>query len=987
LDGLNSIVQMKGRSFLRLILLAAVVAASTLAVDMDVVFRNSWPPRYTGFGSYVGPQVAAMGRMVFAANGGNNVEQVDFTDFARPKLQPSVAGVRVRCATIEGKTLFVTDDQPRLTAYDLTDPLSPKELGSTPLKSITVGMTIDHGFAYIASWDDGLQIVDVRDPANPISRGAIVLPERAARVAAANGFAYVSSYQSVHVVDATNPSAPTLVRSIGAVGDVAISGNLLFLAKTTAFEVYDLAQPSSPQLRGSLPFSSIDILSGVIAGEGGVYTFSYYSVFSMDVSNPEAPKVLGSYRIVDGNIRGMAQSGSEVYLTVGNRYDAVDMSAPGAPKLSGSHRLPQSLYSVALSGSVAFGIDVNGLPSGIEIIENSDILNPVRIGRLETTRRAFSIDVIGDYAYVLFNDSFATNNATGVIDVKDPRHPRMVTESFTTNLYSQFRKYGDYALALTPTRFAALDLSNPEAPRLVSQLPTVTPGRTLALDGTRAYVSFDDSFSIYDISNPLSLKLLGRFKTNSIPSIMTVAARGNVAYIGTYTNGLAMVDVSNPGAPRYLASFQPGSYVFGVQLFGDTGFAQGSLGGTMLDISDPLHPIEKLRSNLLGPVLNVRGSFIQQFWNGLATVEIIRGNPQKMTRAVLPGKWEDVAVSGRYAYVVSSQTNLSVVDISDSSFPQTVAELPLAAKRIAIRGRFLYAADPYFNIVDIADPIHPKVAATLPEPAQTVSISGDYAVTAGEGIHAALINITNAFRPVVTSHLQTGTAAIAASWPYVYFDGAGAYDISNPVAPVLTAYFYGFTTASEFDAVQRDGYIYSVGMVGLNICDLSNPAKPRWIGRENTITGRRVSVAGSFAYVVDYIGSLHVFDISDPFQPRRVGGTSNVNTLSDNQSWLARYGLFVSGDTVYLASRDSFTITDLFRYDPATLRVTSLAPNLPGTPRLRVSGPSGLTVQIERSLDFRSWTPARQINLNDIPQDFPDDGFVGVNSFYRATAK
>jgi hypothetical protein len=216
--------------------------------------------------------------------------------------------------------------------------------------------------------------------------------------------------------------------------------------------------------------------------------------------------------------------------------------------------------------------------------------------------------------------------------------------------------------------------------------------------------------------------------------------------------------------------------------------------------------------------------------------------------------------------------------------------------------------------------------------------------------------------------------------------GLGIYDYSDPAAPKSVGGVNGFGTASEFDVFVRNGYAYSVGAFGLHVVDVSNPAKPNWIATFSAVNGRRVWVLGNFAYVIDHIGILHVFDVSNPARPLRVAGNSNVNTASGAQSWLARYGICAAADTLYLVSNNSFVISDVFRYSPAALQLTALAPSLPGSSRLRIAGPSGMNAHLERSTDLRTWEQVHSLILTDLPKDFIDAGSSSGYSFYRLTA-
>jgi hypothetical protein len=94
-------------------------------------------------------------------------------------------------------------------------------------------------------------------------------------------------------------------------------------------------------------------------------------------------------------------------------------------------------------------------------------------------------------------------------------------------------------------------------------------------------------------------------------------------------------------------------------------------------------------------------------------------------------------------------------------------------------------------------------------------------------------------------------------------------------------------------AVQNNLLYAAIFRGGLAVIDLSNPADPRWVGGfETSGVASSVAVSGRYAYVVGGYSDLEVIDVSNPASPQRVG--------SYDISGEAR-GVAVSGDYVYVA--------------------------------------------------------------------------------------
>lgn len=118
-----------------------------------------------------------------------------------------------------------------LMMFDLSNPKSPVRKGTVPLGGLSMNVCAKAGYAYISSWNGGVQIVDFRQPESPkkvsqllaneaqIYQTAIAPGDRL-YVAAGNG--------GMVVADISNPEKPTVigefvkcedVRSVAVYGD------------------------------------------------------------------------------------------------------------------------------------------------------------------------------------------------------------------------------------------------------------------------------------------------------------------------------------------------------------------------------------------------------------------------------------------------------------------------------------------------------------------------------------------------------------------------------------------------------------------------------------------------------------------------------------------------------------------------------------------------------------------------------------------------
>src|SRR5262245_2017351 len=129
---------------------------------------------------------------------------------------------------------------------------------------------------------------------------------------------------------------------------------------------------------------------------------------------------------------------------------------------------------------------------------------------------------------------------------------------------------------------------------------------------------------------------------------------------------------------------------------------------------------------------------------------------------------------------------------------------------------------------------------------------------------------------------------------------------------------------------------------------ISRLTRSRTIFRTQTIDGKYAYVWGE-----DW-GGLAVLDISDPSRPLRVGGNSALTSF---------YGsIAVSGNHVFVPGR-GLTILDSFR----PLRLQLLLGIDSSMLRLRLEGPRGVSVRLERSTNLTDWEGWQQVMLDDVP--------------------
>ena len=237
--------------------------------------------------------------------------------------------------------------QPLFAVVDVSTPTSPILVGRAGLPDWAIGIHVNEGLAYVGDGVAGLQIVDVTNPTSPTVRGSYPTQWLTNSVFVSGGLAFVADGKAgLQIVNVTNPSSPTLrcrYKTPDYAADVFVSGGLAYVADHSSLQILDITDPSSPTLRGSYQDPSggriwnVFVSSGVayVTATSGDYWTGYYATFlSLDVANPAAPRLLGSYGTA-GVGAGLYVSGGMAYVLMGDGLSVLDVTLRSVPRLGG----------------------------------------------------------------------------------------------------------------------------------------------------------------------------------------------------------------------------------------------------------------------------------------------------------------------------------------------------------------------------------------------------------------------------------------------------------------------------------------------------------------------------------------------------------------------------------------------------------------------------------------------------------------------------
>lgn len=195
---------------------------------------------------------------------------------------------------------------------------------------------------------------------------------------------------------------------------------------------------------------------------------------------------------------------------------------------------------------------------GVQIIDLSIPTAPVRIGNFDSTfTTAHTIHIAEGFAYVN-----GTNNGMRILDLSDPERPRDVAGWHTRYVHDCFVR-GDraYLANINNGGFTILDVSdkaNPVELGFTSYNGAATHNCWTDKTGNYLYTT-DETGSghlrVWDVRTPQLAVQVNEWTANSLASIHNVVVRGDSAYVSYYTEGIHVLDIGNPGAPRQVGYY------------------------------------------------------------------------------------------------------------------------------------------------------------------------------------------------------------------------------------------------------------------------------------------------------------------------------------------------------------------------------------------------------------------------------------------------
>jgi len=313
-----------------------------------------------------------------------------------------------------------------------------------------------------------------------------------------------------------NQQAEVILELVGHLGDdsqgVFTVGDRAYVTLGAELAVLDISDPAHPRRIG------YTVLPGT---GGGVYVAGSYAYVGSDtgclwivnIANPSAPTVVGSYTAFSWGAWGVYAVGNYVYGVGENALHVVDVSDPANPTLAGSLTFGNTNWDAHVSGNYAY---VAG-DTGLHVVDVSDPAAPVEVTSLATYSNG--VYVVGQYAY-LTDFEITVKSQLLVVDISDPTDPQQVAAA--DGLFGVYGPWGSLADVYIAGDYA-----------YVSGTLRSWDGRTIG------------GIQIVDISDPTDPQLRETYLRDEIDYPRQVSVTGSYALLAGGGAGLRVVDVSN----------------------------------------------------------------------------------------------------------------------------------------------------------------------------------------------------------------------------------------------------------------------------------------------------------------------------------------------------------------------------------------------------------------------------------------------------------
>ncbi len=504
------------------------------------------------------------------------------------------------------------------------------------------------------------------------------------------------------------------------------------------------------------------------------------------------------------------------------------------------------------------------------------------------SRTMYDITLQGDRLYV------AAGYGVQIFDISDPENVQMTgysdnNQDFTVQVHirDEFLYTVEYN-----TGFIVYELNNPDEieESVCIELPELT--EDLFIHENRAYIiNSSRGIIIFDIERPDDPRELGSFLTPGEERMINISEDGNYAFVSTrgsvidgrwQNGGLFIYNVSDPENPVMVDEVLHENHAqegYGVTfLRPDIAFyADHSLGLVVLNTEDP------------------------------ENVEIIHSDPHLHPEHEMTLNGNILICHGTSIGPHAYRTNyLKLIDISELENPELIGEVyarGIIDVRIVDDLMYMHFPDE-LQIANIADIQNPEILGEYRcnSMVSGIQIKDDYAYIRDEPLGIRIVNIANPAEPEEVNILEYEyTDDIEMSDNLLFCGGGdcgmlGIFNIQDLENPEEISITYGRArSAQTLKIVQDQAYVLD-NLGDLSIFDISNPEEPRLLSQfDCRRQPQSIDIKGAYAFIPMSTDGLSIVDVSNPENPE-------LALQFAPEELVPIRSVFIEGNRAYLAN-------------------------------------------------------------------------------------
>ncbi len=475
-------------------------------------------------------------------------------------------------------------DQHALYILDLNDPSKPVEIGHYYSDTNISDMAFYGDYAYLALAEDGhehdgLRILNIENPKEPKDATSLFPSGEGYQVTISNNKLYFDGKSKdfangLYIMDISSPTIPKEI-SFHSHSDYnelnILSNDIGYTTKTTpcicvvsdetlktVVTFIDYSNPKQPKQRGTFEFEgfSVDIQGSLAIAWDSVTQADRF----FDISNLDNPMEVGRYIpfnlhdltgeiFIDGTKAVIPTDKTKLYI--------LDISNPSLPILAGVYDVGDDEYSIIKFYRNYVYLNIS---NEIQVLDISNTVNPSIVWRynmIDQSRQYAGMAITGDHALMI-----SEMDGLYIYDISDSANPILINHQKDLKGFGYidgFDSIGEHFYTYNNRKLYAFDLSDPKNVYETDSLKTSTYqnvtviGKLAFLDNSPFVGNEPATLSIVDLSNPQKLKLVSSYNWLQWSSISGNSE--NMIYIADWSDGLHIVDFSDPKNPKEIGFY------------------------------------------------------------------------------------------------------------------------------------------------------------------------------------------------------------------------------------------------------------------------------------------------------------------------------------------------------------------------------------------------------------------------------------------------